>query len=191
MRASDIAGMCLQNLKRRRARTVLTSLGVLVGTCSIVIMVSIGLGLSEQMSQTLAQMGYLSIIQVNAPYAYSSSDDGIKLNDEAVAQMAPSKRSASRRTRHRAPVRHARQSDAVLPSRHPLKGQQRTNQPKQVPEDEGCDMPARLSRALTRHMGSRRRRGIICPCLMRISASRGRRPAWDASGTKRRRGFPA
>lgn len=87
MRASDIAGMCLQNLKRRRARTVLTSLGVLVGTCSIVIMVSIGLGLSEQMNQTLAQMGDLSIIQVNAPYAYSSSDDGIKLNDEAVAQM--------------------------------------------------------------------------------------------------------
>ena len=136
MRTSDIAGMCLQNLKRRRARTVLTSLGVLVATCSIVIMVSIGLGLSEQMSQTLAQMGYLSIIQVNAPYAYSSSDDGIKLNDEAVAQMAPSKRSASRRTRHRAPVRHARQSDAVLPSRHPLKGQQRSNQPKQVPENE-------------------------------------------------------
>ena len=87
MRASDIAGMCLQNLKRRRARTVLTSLGVLVGTCSIVIMVSIGLGLSEQMSQTLAQMGDLSVIQVNSPYAYSSSDDGIKLNDEAVAQM--------------------------------------------------------------------------------------------------------
>lgn len=88
MRASDIAGMCLQNLKRRRARTVLTSLGVLVGTCSIVIMVSIGLGLSEQMSQTLAQMGDLSVIQVNSPYAYSSSsNDGIKLNDEAVAQM--------------------------------------------------------------------------------------------------------
>ena len=87
MRASDIAGMCLQNLKRRRARTVLTSLGVLVGTCSIVIMVSIGLGLSEQMSKTLAQMGDLSIIQVNAPYAYSSSDDGVKLNDDTVAQM--------------------------------------------------------------------------------------------------------
>ena len=136
MRASDIAGMCLQNLKRRRARTVLTSLGVLVATCSIVIMVSIGLGLSEQMSQTLAQMGDLSIIQVNAPYAYSSSDDGIKLNDEAVAQMAPSKRSTSRRTRHCAPVRHARQSDAVLPPRHPSKGQQRSNQPKQVPENE-------------------------------------------------------
>lgn len=87
MRASDIAGMCLQNLKRRRARTILTSLGVLVGTCSIVIMVSIGLGLSEQMSQTLAQMGDLSIIQVSAPYASSTSEDGTKLNDEAVEQI--------------------------------------------------------------------------------------------------------
>ena len=94
MRAGDIAAMCLQNLKRRRARTLLTSLGVLVGTCSIVVMVSIGLGTSEQLNQTLSQMGDLTIIQVTEQTSYSSSSDGTssssssssaaKLNDEAV-----------------------------------------------------------------------------------------------------------
>ena len=54
MRPSDIAAMCVQNLKRRRARTVLTALGVMVGTASIVIMVSIGFGLSEQTERTLS-----------------------------------------------------------------------------------------------------------------------------------------
>lgn len=92
MRAGDIAGMCLQNLKRRRARTILTSLGVLVGTCSIVVMVSIGFGLSEQTNQTLSQMGDLTIVQVTPPYSYSSSgssDSGntVKLDDAAVGEI--------------------------------------------------------------------------------------------------------
>ncbi len=87
MRVGDIAGMCLQNLKRRRARTILTSLGVLVGTCSIVVMVSIGFGLSEQTNQTLSQMGDLTIIQVSPPYSASSSEGTTKLDDAAVSQM--------------------------------------------------------------------------------------------------------
>ncbi len=87
MRASDIAGMCLQNLKRRRARTILTALGVLVGTCSIVIMVSIGLGLSEEMDLSLSQMGDLTEITVNAPQSSLNSDKTIKLNDEALSEI--------------------------------------------------------------------------------------------------------
>lgn len=39
--------MCLQNLMRRKSRTFLTVLGVLIGCCSIVIMVSLGIGMKE------------------------------------------------------------------------------------------------------------------------------------------------
>ena len=92
MLASDIAGMCAQNLMRRRARTLLTSLGVLVGTCAIVIMVSIGIGSSEQLDQTLAQMGDLSVIQVTPPYSSASGPSpqatgAVKLDDSAVAEI--------------------------------------------------------------------------------------------------------
>ena len=82
MRPSDIAAMCVQNLKRRRARTLLTALGVMVGTASIVIMVSIGFGLSEQTERTLAQMGDLTLVQVYGNQGGGS--DAAKLNDEAI-----------------------------------------------------------------------------------------------------------
>lgn len=82
MRPSDIAAMCVQNLKRRRARTVLTALGVMVGTASIVIMVSIGFGLSEQTERTLAQMGDLTLVQIYGNQGGGA--DAAKLDDEAI-----------------------------------------------------------------------------------------------------------
>lgn len=82
MRPADIAAMCVQNLKRRRARTVLTALGVMVGTASIVIMVSIGFGLSEQTERTLAQMGDLTLVQVYGNQGGGA--DAAKLDDEAI-----------------------------------------------------------------------------------------------------------
>ena len=36
MNRKDILKMCIQNLKRRRSRTLLTLLGVLIGCCSTV-----------------------------------------------------------------------------------------------------------------------------------------------------------
>ena len=44
--------MCLQNLMRRKSRTFLTVLGVLIGCCSIVIMVSLGIGMKESQDKT-------------------------------------------------------------------------------------------------------------------------------------------
>ena len=57
MRFSDIAHTCAQNLLRRKSRTILTVLGVIVGCCSIVLMISIGQGISEQNEQMLKSMG--------------------------------------------------------------------------------------------------------------------------------------
>lgn len=67
MKRNDLLRMCLQNLMRRKSRTFLTVLGVLIGCCSIVIMVSLGIGMKEAQERLLSEMGDLTIITVNAP----------------------------------------------------------------------------------------------------------------------------
>ena len=95
MRFSDIARSCTQNLLRRKSRTILTVLGVIVGCCSIVLMISIGQGINEQNEQMLKNMGNLNDITVYADgggshsTATSSSVSGAdgeqaKLDDDAV-----------------------------------------------------------------------------------------------------------
>ena len=80
MNRKDILKMCIQNLKRRRSRTLLTLLGVLIGCCSIVIMVSIGIGMAESQNRMLAEMGDLTIITVTPK---QNGKGKIKLNDPA------------------------------------------------------------------------------------------------------------
>ena len=46
MKMHDLLIMSINNLRRRKLRTVLTVLGVVIGTASIVVMVSLGIGLS-------------------------------------------------------------------------------------------------------------------------------------------------
>ena len=67
MKRNDLLRMCLQNLMRRKSRTFLTVLGVLIGCCSIVIMVSLGIGMKEAQERLLSEMGDLTIITVSAP----------------------------------------------------------------------------------------------------------------------------
>ena len=67
MKKNDIFRMCIQNLRRRKSRTFLTILGVLIGCCSIVIMISLGIGMKESAEKNLAEMGDLMIITVTAP----------------------------------------------------------------------------------------------------------------------------
>lgn len=73
MRFSDILHTCSQNLFRRKSRTILTVLGVVVGCCSIVLMISIGQGINERNEQMLKSMGSLNVITV---YAGSGSQGG-------------------------------------------------------------------------------------------------------------------
>ena len=47
MKISDLLKLSFDNLKRRKGRTFLTVLGVIIGTCSIVMMVSIGVALDK------------------------------------------------------------------------------------------------------------------------------------------------
>lgn len=73
--------MAWQNLKRRRSRTFLTMLGVVIGVCSIVVMVSIGLGINESSEAQLSQMGDLTTIQI---YNYGGGNGQTKLDDAAM-----------------------------------------------------------------------------------------------------------
>lgn len=63
----DIISMAVRNLFKRKLRTFLTILGVIVGTAAIVIMISLGIAMNESFSQQLEQMGDITIITVNDP----------------------------------------------------------------------------------------------------------------------------
>ena len=47
MNNKDILQLCFGNLLRRRTRTILSVIGVVIGTMAIVVMLSLGLGLSQ------------------------------------------------------------------------------------------------------------------------------------------------
>ena len=78
MRWSDIIKMCLDSLRRRKGRTILTVLGVFIGCVSIIVMISIGAGMRESQDQMIANMGDVTIIEV-----YSGGEEA-KLDDDAV-----------------------------------------------------------------------------------------------------------
>lgn len=92
MKLSDILHTCSQNLIRRKSRTFLTVLGVIVGCCSIVLMISFGQGTQEQDQRMLAQLGDLNNITVSTSSgdsiigssSDSSTSSKLKLNDDAV-----------------------------------------------------------------------------------------------------------
>ena len=60
----DLVRMGIKNLWRRKLRTFLTVLGVMIGTSSIVVMLSLGFGLSESFTEQISQWGSLTTINV-------------------------------------------------------------------------------------------------------------------------------
>ncbi len=65
MRFIDLLRMSISNLWRRKLRTFLTVLGVIIGTASIVVMISLGLGLTRSTMEQIQQSGGLTTITVN------------------------------------------------------------------------------------------------------------------------------
>lgn len=82
MRISDLLNVCLRNLTRRRVRTALTVIGVVIGVCAIILMVSLGIGARESMMQMLQEWGDLTIINV-----YNYGGGNAKLDDKALSQI--------------------------------------------------------------------------------------------------------
>jgi len=71
MNSIDLISMGLKNLWRRKARTFLTILGVIIGTASIVIMVSLGIAMNVNFEKSLEDMGSLNLIEVRPKGDYS------------------------------------------------------------------------------------------------------------------------
>ena len=64
MSIRDLITMALRNLWKRKLRTFLTVLGVIIGTTSIVVMVSIGIGMNESFQKQVEEWGSLQVIDV-------------------------------------------------------------------------------------------------------------------------------
>ena len=64
MKKSDLFAMAWENLRNRRTRTRLTIAGVVVGTCAIIIMVSIGVGIDKMITSQYQSDSTLNKITV-------------------------------------------------------------------------------------------------------------------------------
>ena len=67
MSSLDIISMSFRNLFKRKLRTFLTILGVVIGTAAIIVMVSLGLAVNANFEESLAQMGDIRMLTVRNP----------------------------------------------------------------------------------------------------------------------------
>ena len=72
----DLMSMSLGNLWRRKLRTILTVLGVLIGTTSIVAMLSLAFGMKQQMMEQYESMGSVTQINVSPGGGMDSDSSG-------------------------------------------------------------------------------------------------------------------
>ena len=64
MKIFDIIKMAFKNLWRRKGRTMLTVIGVVIGSCAVIVMISLGLGMNLAMDNMLASWGDLTAITI-------------------------------------------------------------------------------------------------------------------------------
>lgn len=60
----DLISLAFRNLLRRKTRTILAVVGVVVGTCAIIVMLSIGFGLQVSFQEQIASYGNLHLVDV-------------------------------------------------------------------------------------------------------------------------------
>ncbi len=82
MKRIDVLKLAFKNFGRRKARSVLTILGVIIGTMAVVIMVSIGQGLSQSMMEQFESFGSLNEVTVRKGWDEASQD--VYLDDELL-----------------------------------------------------------------------------------------------------------
>ena len=96
MKVLDLLRLSTSNLFKRKMRTILTVLGVTIGVASIVVMISLGLGLSRSVTEEMSSYGSLTSVTVedssNTYYYYedgsSGNTDEVKhLDDDAIAEL--------------------------------------------------------------------------------------------------------
>ena len=81
----DLIQMGLKNLWRRKLRTFLTILGVIIGTSSIVVMLSLGFGMSQAYQNQISSMGSLTTIDIYKSYAdFGENRKKVTLSNKAI-----------------------------------------------------------------------------------------------------------
>ena len=87
MKINDLLILCLNNLRRRKLRTLLTILGVVIGTTSVVIMLSLGFGINNLTEDMYARYGSMTQINVYRNYNSDQYDTKSFLTDECVKKF--------------------------------------------------------------------------------------------------------
>lgn len=75
MKIIDLLRMSGGSLFKRKFRTILTVLGVVIGTTSIIVMISLGIGMKSAMLEEIESYASLTTIQVYQPNRWGSSSD--------------------------------------------------------------------------------------------------------------------
>lgn len=89
MKFLDLLRMSSSSLWKRKVRTVLTVLGVVIGVASIVVMISLGLGLSRSLIERYESYGSVTQINVYEPWNYDDgSQEEKRLDDELVETIS-------------------------------------------------------------------------------------------------------
>ncbi len=88
MKISDEISLSARNLLRRKGRTALTLVGVVIGTCMVVLMISLGIAQTKTNEEMLQSWGDLTQVQI---YGYGTmvGSDGkpLYLDDAAIANI--------------------------------------------------------------------------------------------------------
>ncbi|MGO0063238.1 ABC transporter permease [Brevibacillus fluminis] len=93
MKLLDSLRIVWRNLWRMKLRTILTSIGVMIGTAAIVAMISLSLGLKESAVKSLENFGNLTEMEVAPMYWDEKTQKPIppdkvkKLNEDAVLEL--------------------------------------------------------------------------------------------------------
>ncbi len=92
MKWSDILAAAMNNLRRRKLRSMLTMLGVVIGTAAIVVTVSLGYGAEQAQMDMLEAQTNLRLIDVYPFYGSPSSGEGstnriTKITDAVISRI--------------------------------------------------------------------------------------------------------
>lgn len=87
MKISDLLKLSTDNLRRRKGRTALTVIGVVVGTFAIIVMISLGIASNAANEEMLQSWGDLTQVQINNYQWGASSGDIPTLDDEMLEQI--------------------------------------------------------------------------------------------------------
>jgi len=68
MKIFDVIRMAFKNLFRSKVRTILTILGIVIGTTAIIIMLSLGIAINETYKEQMKWMGDMNVITVSPNY---------------------------------------------------------------------------------------------------------------------------